>query len=30
MGSSLNFVSMFERMYDVYGIVTQDPEYKQY
>jgi len=30
MGNGLNFVKMFESMYDVYGIVTQDAEYKQY
>ena len=30
MSNSLNFVKSFEKMYEVYGIVTQDPEYKQY
>ena len=30
MSGGFKFVQMFEQMYDVYGIVTQDPEYKEY
>ena len=30
MSSGINWISFFEKAYDVYGIVTQDKEYLEY
>jgi len=30
MSSGVNWISFFEKAYDVYGIITQDKEYLEY